>query len=128
MIRKKSVIKRPKVEVIGRSYKNYKHDKLKNDLDAHNWLPFDQSVDPSVKWDILHNVLEKSLDGICPLKIFKVPETKDEWMNEHLVNTLRDKNNLSAKARRTDKPDDWRAANLAKNIANRLSRSKTHSK
>ena len=103
MIRKKSVSKRPKIEIKGRSYKNYKHEKLKQDIDGFDWQAFDQTDDPSIKWDIFHNLLEDHLNTSCPIKTFKVPEAQQEWISDHLRNSLRDKNNLLAKARRTDK-------------------------
>ena len=123
MIRKKDVVRRPKVEVTGRSYKNYKHAKLKEDLEQNDWSRFDDSNDPSLKWDIIHGVLEQSLNSMCPVKTFKIPEANESWMSDHLINVLRDKNNLLTKARRTDKDDDWEKANKAKKAGNKLARS-----
>ena len=60
---------------------------------------------------------------MCPVKSFKIPEEREEWVTDHMVNVLRDKNNLFAKARRTGNPEDKVKANKAKKEGNKFSRS-----
>ena len=122
MVKKKQVLLKPKIEVRGRSYKNYKLDNLKQVLDSYDWGIFDNSNDPTIKWDIMHSTIEHYLDQMCPVKTFKIPADRKPWINDHLINVLRDKNNLLAKARRTKSQRDHDLSDLAKKEANRLSR------
>ena len=122
MVKKKQVLLKPKVQVTGRSYKNYSIEDLKQILDLYDWGVYDNSNDPIIKWDIMHGTIEDYLNAKCPIKTFKVPADKKPWINDHLVNVLRDKNNLLAKARRTKLALDQDIADEAKKSANKLSR------
>ena len=70
----------------------------------------------------MHSTIEHYLDQKCPVKTFKIPADRKPWINDHLVNVLRDKNNLLAKARRTKSQRDFDLSDLAKKEANRLTR------
>ena len=113
--RKKSYTKPTKIEFSGRSYRNYDKEQLQEDLITHNWDNFYSQEDPDALWNYLRTVITATINPMCPMKRFKVPEAIEPWITNEAIESIRDKDNLLKKARISRSQEDWEIAKQARN-------------
>ena len=41
-----------------------------------NWTAFENSNTVTQKWDCLLDIIQNNIDGMCPLKVFKIKQEK----------------------------------------------------
>ena len=63
---------------------------------------------------MLENIKE-SLDELCPLKTFKIKKYKEPWLNQELLELIKDKDIYLKKAKRTRLQRDWDVARRYRN-------------
>ena len=104
-----------KTKFDGRSYRNYEYQRFVEILGNQHWGNYNQLDDPNQMWDIMLENITKSLDEICPQKTFKIKKYKEPWINQELLEIIKDKDALLKKAKRTKLQGDWTAARRARN-------------
>ena len=107
-------IKRPKPKhivsrTIIRTYKHYTYENFKNILlDDNNWRQYwapGTSIDR--KWQIMLDIINNSINKLCPLKTILCREDQHPWVDEELRNAITKKRKLYKEA--VNKvPDDQR--------------------
>ena len=113
--RKKSYIKPTKIDFFGRSYKNYVKEDFQELVQNADWTGFFESQDPNYLWGIMSNIITTSIDGMCPMKNFRVNEFKEPWMTNEAIEAIRDKDRLLGRARRSRREADWLEAKRMRN-------------
>ena len=117
--RKKSYVKPAKIEFSSRTYRNYDREHFQDLLINHNWENFYSQEDPNVLWDYLSSVIIATINPMCPIKKFKVPEAKEPWIMNEAIEAIRDKDNLLKRDRKSKLPRDWEAAKRVRNNVGR---------
>ena len=117
--RKKSKGKVEKVEFSGRTYKNYIKEDFQNNLVNSDWEGFCTHNDPTILWDIMERTILEQANYFCPLKHFRVKALREPWITNEAVESIRDKDKLLKKAKRTGREEDWVEARLARNRVGR---------
>ena len=91
----------------GRSYKNLDLEsfkqRLRNSNINHNF-DFD---DPNDLWEQLLKVITDDLDKNCPIRNFIIKNYRPDWINEQLLEQIRDRDYFYSKAKSTRDEDDW---------------------
>ena len=98
--RKKVWVKSKKVNFKGRSYKNYNKEAFQDRLSELNWDNFYRLDNPNILWDAIRKAIITIIDPICPMKNFNVPEAREPWVTNEMIEAVRDKDNLLKKAKR----------------------------
>ena len=104
----------------GRSYKNYVREDLQEILVNDSWDQFYNSRSPASCWDIIVSRVRSYLNVKCPQKLFKVKEVREPWVNDEILEEIKDKDRLLRIAKRTRDADDWVRARLERNRVGRL--------
>ena len=117
--RNKVKIKPHIIDFKGRSYKNYVKEDFQNGLAERNWDNYYRTEDPNVLWGILKSAILDSINPMCPLTSFRVPEAREPWLTNEAMEAIRDKDRLLRKARRSKSSVDWEAARAAQNTVGR---------
>ena len=117
--RKKTRVKVPKVSFVGRSYKNYVKEDFQESLSSANWREFYRTTDPNKQWEIMEDVILDNIEVMCPLKSFNVRGYREPWITNEAIEAIKDKDRLLAKARRSDKVEDWTRAKRVRNEVGR---------
>ena len=118
--RKKDLNQNIKVSFEGRSYRNYIKEDFQESLINHNWDRFYQAKDPDVAWDIMYQTILDNIEAMCPMKTFRIRQTNEPWMTAEVLEIIKDKDRLLARAKRTGRQGDWEEARRARNIAGQL--------
>lgn len=99
LIKKKERVKKNKIEIVARSYKNLCIESFNRDIqDIDNDFIFSQT-DPNEIWKKLHAHIVAVIEKYCPEKKIRVTEDRPKYLNEELL--------LLMKARRTKLESDW---------------------
>ena len=61
----------------------------------------------------MNKILEIA-DRMCPLKRYKVPQAKDPWITNEILEMIKDKDRLLRKAKKRKLAADWENAKLAR--------------
>ena len=96
--RKKTWIKPKKVSFRDRSYKNYNKEVFQDRLTETNWVDFFRQNDPNILWESLKNSIVTVADQICPMRDFKVPEAREPWVTNEMLEAIKDKDSLLKKS------------------------------
>ena len=118
--RKRIKVHNEKVSFKGRSYRNYMKEDLQNVLLAHDWAAYYQSNNPEQCWDIIENLVRQHLNVTCPEKLFKVRVARDPWVNNEIIEQIKDKDRALRIARRSGRQEDWALAKTERNRVGRL--------
>ena len=113
--RKKRKETKKKVSFEGRSYRHYVVEGFQEELLGKDWVDFYNCVDPNKCWDILYREIISTLDTYCPLRKFHVKEVSQPWINGDALELIRDKDSALARARRTNRKEDWDYAKRQRN-------------
>ena len=110
LIKKKEREKIYKKEIWGRSYRNYDSSRFTALLDTVDWSEFDDEETPDRLWEIMLSNITKALDAICPIMKLMIPSKNPKWINNDILQLMRDRHSYYARARRLNKADDWNIA------------------
>ena len=78
--------------VTGRTYKNYNPQLLKTILEQKDWDTLLHNCNTDIMWNcVLHEVCE-ILAIMCPVKTFKIPLCRPDWLTEEIIACIRDRN------------------------------------
>ena len=116
--RKHQTKPRAKLDVLGRSYKNYDHDLFCHKLLQMNWMHFYQMENVNIAWNIMLTNIKSAIDDMCPLKHFKVAQAKEPWVTNEILELIKDKDKLLRRAKNRNNENDWHLAREARNNAN----------
>ena len=117
--RKKVQAKIDKVEFKGRSYRNYDKERFQRKLLDSNWEEFDAVEDPNRLWELMENKILEVIEGMCPIKKFRVTEGREPWLTNEALEAIKDKDRILRRAKRSGKEADWVEA---KRVRNRVGR------
>ena len=118
--RKKTKNFSPKIEFEGRSYRHYIKEDFQDNLINSNWRDFYSSRDPEICWNIMEGIITREISKMCPLKTFKVFESKDPWITNEILEEIRDKDLAINRARKSGKPEDWGLARSERNRVGKM--------
>ena len=118
--RKKKKEKVKRVTFEGRSYKHYNRDQFQANLINENWTPFYLITDPNHSWEFMKNLIKRNIDRMCPVKIMNVKERLDPWINDEILELIKDKDIALAKAKKTKSSEDWTSARYMRNLTNKM--------
>ena len=65
----------------------------------------------------MYQIILDKIEEMCPTKTFRVRQTNEPWMTAEVLEIIKDKDRLSAKAKRTGRQGDWLEARRARNEA-----------
>ena len=102
----------------GRSYRHYDRQTFFNNIKEANWDSFYEASDPTLAWEIMQNNIILEADKMCPIKQFKIKNTKPCRVTNELIECMRDRDYLYSKAKRTNNEDDWNIAKFHRNRVN----------
>ena len=119
VVKKKPRNKAQPVAFIGRSYKNYSKQELTEALQSKNWESFYKTGNVNDKWEKLHQHILAEADNMCPIKNFKFKKRKPQYMNNNLIEQMKDRDYFYRKAKKYGNLDDWRIAKHLRNQTNK---------
>ena len=102
----------------GRSYKHYHKQEFVQGVASHSWADFYNATDPSQAWEVMQNIITKEADKMCPVKTFKIRNSKPCWLTNELIEQMKDRDYFYRKAKRTNNEDDWNIAKFHRNGVN----------
>ena len=108
--RKEVTMKTPKIEFVGRSYKNYVKEDFQEVLVNENWREFYSSQDPNKMWEIMEGIILKKVSEFCPLRSYKVNGCREPWITHEAIEAIKDTDRLLKKARISAKVEEWAEA------------------
>ena len=80
--------------VTGRTYKNYNSQMFKVLMEQKDWDTVLDNSNTNVMWEgVLYEVCE-ILSIMCPLKTFKIPKFKPDWLTKEVIACINDRNNV----------------------------------
>ena len=109
---------RKKVVFRGRSYKKFDEVRFIEYLTNHDWKLFDNDTNPESCWKYYISVITEYMDKVCPIKDFKVKIIKEQWMNNELLERIKDKDELLKNAKKSKRLEDRFRARKARNEVN----------
>ena len=65
------------------------------------------TLDPDVAWSIIKNIILTNIDLICPKRTFHIRLLKDPWITNEILEGVKDKDVVLARAKRTNAVSDW---------------------
>ena len=116
--RKKSYAKQTKFEFSGCTYRNYDKEQFQDNLITHNWDNFYSQEDPDILWNYLRTVITTTINPMCPILKFNVPEATELWITNEAIEAIRDKD-LLREARKSKSQADREMAKRAHNNVGR---------
>ena len=87
--------------VTGRTYKNYNPQLLKILMEQKDWNTLLQNMDTEIMWDCVLCEVCEILAGMCPIKTFKIPLCRPEWLTDEIITCIKDRNRCVAIFRST---------------------------
>ena len=97
------------------SYLNYSEEIFVEHLHDIDWTQLYAANDPEIAWCIMKNAILSIIDIMCPIKTYNTKQVKDPWINNEILEAIHDKDRLLARAKRTQKPNDWANAKRRRN-------------
>ena len=99
----------------GRSYRKYDKQQFIDNLAAREWVPFYEAIDPTSAWDEMHKIIEEEADKMCPVRKYKIKNSKPPWLVNELIEQMKDRDYFYAKAKKRNNDDDWNIAKFHRN-------------
>ena len=118
--RKRVRVRHEKITFKGRSYRNYVKEDMQSRLLVFDWTAYFQMENPNDCWNVIENLVRGYLDENCPEKLFKVRQANEPWINNEIIEQIKDKDRALRTARWTGKKDDWAFAKRERNRVGRL--------
>ena len=59
-------------------------------IDAAEWGKFDESLDPSVQWRFIHDMITEILAIMCPIKKVHTRVHKKKWISKEIYNLIKE--------------------------------------
>ena len=87
--------------VTGRSYKRYNQQHFKVLLEQCDWDELLQDCDTEQMWLTVMTEICSILAIMCPLKTFKIPVHKPEWLTDEILTCINDRNKYIGLFKRT---------------------------
>ena len=116
--KKKGRDSRPRVEFEGRSYRNFNKDSFRDKLMEIDWADYYQKENPAEAWEFIFSKVESIIDGMCPLRTFKIRNYRPDWITHELLEQIADRDYFYNKAKQTGDEDDWNVAKHLRNVTN----------
>ena len=102
----------------GRSYRHYDKQQFLDNIEDRDWSQFFNAEDPGHAWDIMQNILVEEAERICPVRQFKIRNTRPCWITNEMIEQMKDRDYFYRKAKTTNSEDDWNIAKFHRNQAN----------
>ena len=118
IVKKKQRDARPKETFIGRSYRNFNEEDFRHTLANKDWGDILDESSTEKAWQTLYHEIIIEINRICPNKTFTVRAHKPEWLNNHLLEQMKDRDYFYKKAKTTQSADDWNIAKHLRNLVN----------
>ena len=83
-------------KVTGRSYKNYNPDIFKVLIEQIDWETLLLNSNTTMMWDCILREVCDILAIMCPLKTFKIPVCKPDWLTDEIIACIKDRNRCVA--------------------------------
>ena len=82
--------------VTGRTYKNYNPQMFQVLIEQIDWDTLLYNCNTDVMWDCIVNGVCEILSIMCPLKTFKIPICKPDWLTEEIIACINNRNKCVA--------------------------------
>ena len=115
VINKKLQPKHVRVQLKGRSYKNYDKNNFVEELTNHDWTIFWESEEPEYCWDFILTTIEGYIDNMCLMKERKVRQKGELWLTNEILELIYDKDMAWKQAKKSKDPDDLIIAKALRN-------------
>ena len=126
--RKKEKNKYNRVHFLGRSYRNYVKEELRQHLENKDWTQYFDLLNPSECWQYLSNCIKEKVDEMCPLKHKTVRDKNEPWLSNEIMEAIHDKDKAWKKAKKTKDIQDIANAKLLGNeVKDMIRRAKANS-
>ena len=102
----------------GRSYKHYDKQDFSKSISSKNWPPFYDAHTPSGAWKEMLNIITEEADRQCPIKHYKIRNSKPSWLTNELIEQMKDRDYFYQKAKKMNDEDDWNIAKFHRNQVN----------
>ena len=78
--------------VTGRSYKNYNPQILKAVIEGKDWDTLLHESNTELMWECILREVCDILAIMCPLKVFKIPVCRPDWLTDEIIACIHDRN------------------------------------
>ena len=106
--------------VTGRSYKRYDQGVFKNLLERIDWEFLHNDCTTDVLWHYILSEVCDILAIMCPLKTFKIPVSKPDWLTDEIITCINDRNKYVRLFKRTGCADFFVLSNFLRNKITKL--------
>ena len=117
IIRKKVKVKPITSEFIGRTYKNYNMNTLREKLLQINWQSYFREEDLNKAWDMFMHSILPILDSICPIRKSRYTNSRPQWITNELMELANDRDRAMKLAKRDPSPVNIAKAKSLRNEA-----------
>ncbi|MEO0686083.1 MAG: hypothetical protein AAFY76_13850, partial [Cyanobacteria bacterium J06649_11] len=105
-----------------RNCKSYDPNVMNEDFKQVNWLPVMTAPNVNIAVNIFNTIVKEIFDKHAPPIKKRVKGRPCPWMNNELKTTLKKRDVLLRRARKTNEDADWKAYKGQRNICNNLTR------
>ena len=102
----------------GRSYRHYNKQVFSDNISSKNWTSFYDAPTPSEVWKEMLYIITAEADKQCPVKHFKIRNSKPCWLTNELIEQMRYRDYFYRKAKKLNNEDDWNIAKFHRNQVN----------
>ena len=106
--------------VHARTYTAYHKLNFQGLLSNVNWDKVFLLENPNEIWSSILEEINSILQTMCPIKNIRVTNHKPFWLSHHILECISDRNDLYAKAKKSNDHNDLIRARLARNATNKL--------
>ena len=103
----------------GRSYKSFDFEGFRDRLFHSEVYNNYENFGPEELWDLILEEIVTYLDAHCPIRNFVIPNYRPDWINDHILDQIRDRDYFYKKAKKTGSIDDWNIAKHLRNTTNK---------
>ena len=104
--RKKPKTRYNMAQFVGRSYRNYVKEDLRQFLVMKDWQLYFELTDPDLCWNYLVDTIRDKIDVMCPLKKRVVRDKNEPWLTNEILECIYDKDRAWKKAKSTKLAED----------------------
>ena len=119
VVKKKARESKENTTFTGRPYSKFDIKQFKSRLSDIDTGHHCQQTDPNKIWDDLLGYIVDDLNRNCPVRTSRFKNHRPEWINNNLIEQIRDRDYFYQKAKNTKDQDDWNIAKLLRNSTNR---------
>lgn len=120
VIRKKTRVHTPRSSFRCRSFSHYVKDEFQKDLLNYDWTKFFQTLCPEKAWILLYQVILDYADKHCPFRDYVSKKELPSWLNNEILEFLKERDFKYRRAKRTSDPEDWIEVKRLRNKCTRL--------